>query len=115
MTIRQWSVRRNEKIACHVTVRGEKAEDVAVVTGVDGGMVEKAEVEKMELEEELSLEAVFFGDMFWVSLVFLVSTSKFHFFWGETQSENIPNFTSERGFSLQHLRLIVTTLHQFTA
>eukprot|EP00913_Durusdinium_trenchii_P003395 g3143.t1 len=27
MTIRQWSVRRNEKIACHVTVRGEKAED----------------------------------------------------------------------------------------
>ena len=26
MTIRQWSVRRNEKIACHVTVRGEKAE-----------------------------------------------------------------------------------------
>ena len=29
MTIRQWSVRRNEKIACHVTVRGEKAEDRA--------------------------------------------------------------------------------------
>ena len=27
MTIRQWSVRRNEKIACHVTVRGEKAEE----------------------------------------------------------------------------------------
>ena len=28
MTIRQWSVRRNEKIACHVTVRGEKAEEL---------------------------------------------------------------------------------------
>mmetsp|Transcript_31486 Transcript_31486/g.72781 ORF Transcript_31486/g.72781 Transcript_31486/m.72781 type:complete len:174 (-) Transcript_31486:61-582(-) len=28
MTIRQWSVRRNEKIACHVTVRGEKAEEI---------------------------------------------------------------------------------------
>merc|ERR1712139_366541 len=27
-TIRQWSVRRNEKIACHVTVRGEKAEEI---------------------------------------------------------------------------------------
>ena len=38
MTIRQWSVRRNEKIACHVTVRGEKAEDMVVVTGVEGGM-----------------------------------------------------------------------------
>ncbi|KAK2078195.1 60S ribosomal protein L11 [Prototheca wickerhamii] len=24
-TVRQWSVRRNEKISCHVTVRGEKA------------------------------------------------------------------------------------------
>merc|ERR1719213_652322 len=27
-TIRNWSVRRNEKIACHVTVRGEKAEEI---------------------------------------------------------------------------------------
>lgn len=24
-TVRQWSIRRNEKISCHVTVRGEKA------------------------------------------------------------------------------------------
>ena len=31
MTIRQWSVRRNEKIACHVTVRGEKAEEQMIV------------------------------------------------------------------------------------
>jgi len=31
MTIRQWSVRRNEKIACHVTVRGEKAEEQMMV------------------------------------------------------------------------------------
>ena len=28
LTIRQWRVRRNEKIACHVTVRGEKAEEL---------------------------------------------------------------------------------------
>merc|ERR1711981_1547869 len=28
LTIRQWRVRRNEKIACHVTVRGEKAEEI---------------------------------------------------------------------------------------
>merc|ERR1712072_107037 len=28
LTIRQWSIRRNEKIACHVTVRGEKAEEI---------------------------------------------------------------------------------------
>merc|ERR1712159_739835 len=28
LTIRQWHVRRNEKIACHVTVRGEKAEEI---------------------------------------------------------------------------------------
>lgn len=28
MTIRSFSVRRNEKIACHVTVRGEKAEEI---------------------------------------------------------------------------------------
>merc|ERR1712070_288403 len=28
LTIRQWSVRRNEKIACHVTVRGEKALEI---------------------------------------------------------------------------------------
>merc|ERR1712203_343700 len=28
LTVRQWSVRRNEKIACHVTVRGEKAEEI---------------------------------------------------------------------------------------
>merc|ERR1719164_194120 len=27
-TIRSWGVRRNEKIACHVTVRGEKAEEI---------------------------------------------------------------------------------------
>merc|ERR1719207_365288 len=27
-TIRNWSVRRNEKIACHVIVRGEKAEEI---------------------------------------------------------------------------------------
>lgn len=24
-TVRQWAIRRNEKISCHVTVRGEKA------------------------------------------------------------------------------------------
>jgi len=28
MTIRSFGVRRNEKIACHVTVRGEKAEEI---------------------------------------------------------------------------------------
>ncbi|CAE8644971.1 unnamed protein product [Polarella glacialis] len=28
MTIRSFSVRRNEKIACHMTVRGEKAEEI---------------------------------------------------------------------------------------
>jgi len=28
ITIRSFSVRRNEKIACHVTVRGEKAEEI---------------------------------------------------------------------------------------
>merc|ERR1712099_210989 len=28
LTIRSFSIRRNEKIACHVTVRGEKAEDI---------------------------------------------------------------------------------------
>merc|ERR1712224_257093 len=28
LTIRQWHVRRNEKIACHVTVRGDKAEEI---------------------------------------------------------------------------------------
>mmetsp|Transcript_20456 Transcript_20456/g.46947 ORF Transcript_20456/g.46947 Transcript_20456/m.46947 type:complete len:174 (+) Transcript_20456:81-602(+) len=28
LTIRSFSVRRNEKIACHVTVRGEKAEEI---------------------------------------------------------------------------------------
>merc|ERR1719231_890353 len=28
LTVRQWSIRRNEKIACHVTVRGEKAEEI---------------------------------------------------------------------------------------
>jgi|OrbCmetagenome_4_1107370.scaffolds.fasta_scaffold332945_1 hypothetical protein len=60
MTIRQWSVRRNEKIACHVTVRGEKAEDVASGYWGGWGVVEKAEVEKMELEKELSLETVSF-------------------------------------------------------
>merc|ERR1711964_955820 len=27
-TIRSWSVRRNEKIAVHVTVRGDKAEEI---------------------------------------------------------------------------------------
>merc|ERR1719326_2060026 len=27
-TIRSWGVRRNEKIACHVTVRGEKADEI---------------------------------------------------------------------------------------
>ena len=28
MTIRSFSVRRDEKITCHVTVRGEKAEEI---------------------------------------------------------------------------------------
>ena len=28
LTVRGWGIRRNEKIACHVTVRGEKAEDI---------------------------------------------------------------------------------------
>lgn len=28
LTIRAWNIRRNEKIACHVTVRGEKAEEL---------------------------------------------------------------------------------------
>merc|ERR1712151_1161993 len=28
LTIRGWGVRRNEKIACHVTVRGPKAEEI---------------------------------------------------------------------------------------
>nr|UXY87262.1 60S ribosomal protein L11B [Cryptomonas sp.] len=28
LTIRAWGIRRNEKIACHVTVRGEKAEEL---------------------------------------------------------------------------------------
>merc|ERR1711896_36044 len=28
LTVRSWSVRRNEKIAVHVTVRGEKAEEI---------------------------------------------------------------------------------------
>merc|ERR1712072_676923 len=28
LTIRSFSIRRNEKIACHVTVRGEKAEEI---------------------------------------------------------------------------------------
>ena len=27
-TIRSWGVRRNEKIACHVTIRGDKAEEI---------------------------------------------------------------------------------------
>ena len=30
ITIRQFSVRRNERIACHVTVRGAKAEEILV-------------------------------------------------------------------------------------
>ena len=29
-TVRQWSIRRNEKISCHVTVRGEKAMSLLV-------------------------------------------------------------------------------------
>lgn len=29
-TVRQWSIRRNEKISCHVTVRGEKAMQLLV-------------------------------------------------------------------------------------
>jgi large subunit ribosomal protein L11e len=28
LTVRTFSIRRNEKIACHVTVRGEKAEEI---------------------------------------------------------------------------------------
>ena len=28
LTIRTWGIRRNEKIACHVTIRGEKAEEL---------------------------------------------------------------------------------------
>ena len=28
LTIRSFSIRRNEKIACHVTVRGKKAEEI---------------------------------------------------------------------------------------
>mmetsp|Transcript_8015 Transcript_8015/g.15957 ORF Transcript_8015/g.15957 Transcript_8015/m.15957 type:complete len:177 (-) Transcript_8015:2933-3463(-) len=28
LTIRAWGIRRNEKISCHVTVRGEKAEEL---------------------------------------------------------------------------------------
>jgi large subunit ribosomal protein L11e len=28
LTIRSWGIRRNEKIACHVTVRGSKAEEI---------------------------------------------------------------------------------------
>jgi large subunit ribosomal protein L11e len=28
LTVRGWSIRRNEKIACHVTVRGEKAAEL---------------------------------------------------------------------------------------
>ena len=28
LTIRAWGIRRNEKIACHVTVRGEKAKEL---------------------------------------------------------------------------------------
>ena len=31
-TVRQWSVRRNEKISCFVTVRGEKALQLIVST-----------------------------------------------------------------------------------
>jgi len=27
-TVRTFSIRRNEKIACHVTVRGKKAEEI---------------------------------------------------------------------------------------
>merc|ERR1711953_1485735 len=30
LTIRGWGIRRNEKIACHVTVRGEKAEEILI-------------------------------------------------------------------------------------
>ena len=29
-TVRQWAIRRNEKISCHVTVRGEKAVQLLV-------------------------------------------------------------------------------------
>merc|ERR1712019_41126 len=28
LTVRSYGIRRNEKIACHVTVRGEKAEEI---------------------------------------------------------------------------------------
>ena len=28
LTIRSWGIRRNEKIACHITVRGSKAEEI---------------------------------------------------------------------------------------
>jgi large subunit ribosomal protein L11e len=28
ITVRNFGIKRNEKIACHVTVRGEKAEDI---------------------------------------------------------------------------------------
>lgn len=40
-TVRQWSIRRNEKISAHVTVRGEKAMQllVRVAAGGDGGVV----------------------------------------------------------------------------
>ena len=28
LTIRSWGIRRNEKIACHITIRGSKAEEI---------------------------------------------------------------------------------------
>jgi large subunit ribosomal protein L11e len=45
MTIRSSSVRRNEKIACHVSVRGEKSEEILE----KGLQVEGYELRKGEL------------------------------------------------------------------
>merc|ERR1711897_40245 len=47
LTIRGWGIRRNEKIACHVTVRGGKAEEILI----KGLKVKEYELKRMNFSD----------------------------------------------------------------
>lgn len=66
-TIRSWGVRRNEKIACHVTVRGEKAEEI-IEKGLNG---ENVPLELLEVvSERAGTFSVFVNDKVYGKNVF---------------------------------------------
>lgn len=68
-TVRTFGIRRNEKIAVHVTVRGPKAEEI-----LERGL----KVKEYELKRRNFSETGNFGVSTWLCDVFMVTTLRTH-------------------------------------